>query len=55
MGHISAKRLGTVGQTANGLWKTGTEAQRMTEMKFGVQGTKRPSNRDDEGDPIPGK
>ena len=55
MGHISAKRLGTVGQTANGLWKTGTEAQRMTEMKFGVQGTKRPSNRDDEGDPKPGK
>ena len=55
MGHTSASHRGTVGQTADGLWKTDTEAPRMTEMKFSVQGTKRPSNRDDEGDPKPEK
>ena len=55
MGHTSASHRGTVGQTADGLWKTDTEAPRMTEMKFSVQGTKRLSNRDDEGDPKPGK
>lgn len=33
------------------LWETGVEALRTTAMRFGVQGTNRPRNRDDEGDP----
>jgi len=44
-----------VGQTVDGLWKTVTDALRMTEMTCGIQGTKRPPNRDDEGDPMSGK
>src|ERR1035437_5372448 len=49
---VRANALAAVGQTADELWKTQTEASKMTEMRFGIRGTKRPRNRHDEGDRI---
>jgi len=37
------------------LWKTEIKALRTTAMRFGIQGTNRPRNRDDEGDPHVGE
>jgi hypothetical protein len=41
---------------ANDPWAVegGTDTLRMTEMRFGIQGTKRPCKRHDEGDPMLG-
>jgi signal transduction histidine kinase len=55
IGNTQAASLWTVGQTTVALWRTRTETPRMTDVRFDVQGTKRPRNRDDEGDLISGR
>ena len=50
-GNTRATTVQAVRETNRWLWKTEIKALRTTAMRFGIQGTNRPRNRDDEGDP----